>query len=619
LRNWKGEVIQASSWRAVSLRSHTAEGHGTIAGGLYTAASPALIGYDTLQVVVTANYVNAGVTYSASALLLVVFDSMTIAPRVAACTATDQPQPVVLKASTLDDAPVTWKLLAPEYGTLTQNGNQGLFTPDARSKAKGLVAQQVEATGTEKRQASLLLMNAQQLLRVDPPYVPAVRKSASVQLEDDATLLSGFPRRWKVIGGGGTVDASGRFSAPAQGTTASSVVQCEIVCNGVVFSSGYSVIDLSELEPEPGWTDLVQFTIKVPGGLDSGRLGTLYTNGYQQLRAQIVVETRPEDGKAYPLSVTEKASMRLVDNTSNAEIHFVDDAIDGIPEGDGQTWRTRWISNRFDLAIPRSAAQDSPPSADPAPISVQDIYLHTRESPGAAATFYALFQADSNDDWWKSTDKTDINEKVDITPLAIPRLEAEDYTFKRVRVDGGSAGPTDPEDDDFDFHLRTVDYWTLSYSGRPGGIEGVAFETMELLPVEGKEINTSTIRWESEQLAETMFSWTGYIFQDPQKPADIKKVKFDEVGKNVVKGESLDVDVNSTFFEHGKLVISLHRSDRVPYIRATDKPRAKLSRDLAVVLIDKRGNAHKRRISFLAPNVVGSRNKLVNALFTPPS
>jgi hypothetical protein len=618
LHNWKGEVIQASNWRAVSLGSHTTEGHGTIAGGLYTAASPAHIGHDTLHVVVTADYVNAGVTYSASALLRVAYDSVTIAPRVDVVSATALSQPVVLRASTLGTAPMNWKLLAPEYGTLTQSANQGLFTADARSRAKGLAVQQIEATGAETNRASLLLLNAQQLLRVDPAHVPAVRKSVVVPLKDDATLLPDVPRRWKVVGGGGTVDASGRFTAPAQGITASSVVQCEIVRNGVVFSSGYSVIELSEMESEPSWKELSQFTIKVPGGLEGGRLGSLYANGYQQVRAQIVVETLPVDGKEYPLSVYEKASMRLVDNTSKAEIDFVDDALDGIPEGDSQVWRTRLIANRFELAIPRSAAQDDSPGTDLAPISVRDIYLHTRERPGAAATFYVTFQADSDNRWWKSTDLNDINNMIDIRPLPRPAFDALDYTFTRVRVDGGSAAPGAPEEDDFDFHLRTVDYWKLSYSGR-AGIEGAAFETLEFLPVDGKDINTTTIRWESEQVAETMFSWTGYIFQDPQKSDETRKVKFDEATSKVVKNEGLDIDVNQSVFEKGLLVISLHRSDRVNYIGTTDPARVKLSRNLAVRLIDKNGNVHLRRIAYLPSSVVGDRNKLEHTLFSPSS
>lgn len=616
LRNWKGEVIQASSWRAVSLQSHTAEGHGTIAGGLYTAASPALIGHDTLHVVVTAEYENAGTTYTASALLLVVFDGMTVAPRVATYPMKVQSQPVVLKASTLGNASVTWKLLAPEYGTLTQGGNEVRFSPDARAKTKGLVVQQVEASGAEKRQSALLLVNAQQLLRVDPPYVPAVRKSVQVQLKEDATLLPNVPRRWKVISGGGSVDASGRFTAPAQGTTSSTVVQCTIVRNGVVFSSGYSVIDLAELEPEPSWGNLAQFNIKIPGGSEQSRLGSLYGNGYQQLKARILAETQQVDGKDMPLSVTEKASMRLMASTNDA-IDFVHDNLEGIPEEDDQRWRTRWISNRFALAVPRFAAQDQPPSAARAAVTELDIYLNSREKSGSATSFFVMFQADSDKKWWKSTDITDANAKIEVTALATPDFQAADYTFERVRVDGGGVSDPNNPDDDFDFHLRTVDYWKFSYSGRPG-VDGVKFETLEFVPVDGNDtaIPTSTIRWESEQLWERHVSWTGYVFRGAQDGI-VSKVSFDRDVKNLVKSESLDIDVYKQEIEAGQLVISLHRSDGVTYVKAGDASRDRLTRTLAVALIDKNGNAHKRIISFLPPSVPGSRNRLVHRLFSP--
>lgn len=140
---------------------------------------------------------------------------------------------------------------------------------------------------------------------------------------------------------------------------------------------------------------------------------------------------------------------------------------------------------------------------------------------------------------------------------------------------------------------------------------------MEFMAVDGIEITTGTIRWESEQLAEEMFSWTGHIFQDPLKPVNSNKIQFDGLMKDVVKSENLDINVDHSVFERGKLVISMHRSDRVPYIRPTNTSRAKLSRDLAVLLIDKNGNPHRRRISYLPSSIVGDRNKLVHTEFFP--
>lgn len=617
LLDWNGAQIQASDWEAVSLQSHSEPGHGTITDGLYTAAPRNVIGHDSLHVVVTAKYETGGMTYTASALLLVVYDSVTVAPRTAVYPTRAQSQPIVLKASTVDAASVTWAPLAPEYGVLTHEANQATFTPDARSRTKGLAVQQIEVTGAQTRLLSLVLVNAQQQLRIDPAYVPAVTKSVAVQLTDDATLLPGVPRRWKVISGGGTVSSTGRFTALAQGPASSSVVQCEIVSNGVVLSSGYSVVELSELEPEPTWKTLSQFTVKVPGGLESNRFGSLYSNGYQQLRIGVEAETNPVNGKEYSLSVTEKASLKLVDDDTGAEIDPVEEPLEGIPRGDSETWRSRLIENRFELAIPRVAAQDNSPSGA---ISKMDIFLHTRARANEIKTFHVMLQADGDKKFWRSTEFTsDINKVIEITPLAIPQFQPTDYDFTRVRVDGGSGNPGDPEDDDFDFHLRTVDYWKLRYVGNIG-LPGVNFETLEFISIGGGDIHrsasTSTIRWESEQLAETMFSWTGYIFRDPLKDKPVNKVKFDSSLKHVVKAESLDIDVNQSQFEQGLLVISLHRSDRIPYVRQGDISRDKLSRDLAVILVDQRGNPHHRRISFLPPSNVGDRNRLIHTQFT---
>ena len=623
LRDWNGQPLTASKWSAVSLQSHTEKGDGTIDGGLYTAASPALIGHDSLHVVVTAEYESKDVTYSASALLLVAFDEMTLAPRVATYAARTQVQPIVLTASTMNAAPVTWSLLAPEYGALTQSNRQGLFTPDARARAKNLVVQRVEASGGEKRQSSLVLVNAQQQLKIDPPYVPALKSFDNVQLKDDVSLLPGATRRWKVISGGGTVDTNGRFTAPAQGTASSSVVQCEIVRNGVVLSSGYSVVDLTELEPEPTWENLTAFTVRVPGGLNDGILGSLYGNGYQQVETKISVQTTPIDNVSYRLSVIEKASMRLVEDTSKDEMEFVDDALEGIPEEDDEVWRARLITNRFELASPRFTGQDIPSSAEPI-VSLIEMYVHTRAGANTTTTFHAMFQADSDGDWHRSTDITDRNNKIVLTALPVPDFGPDAYDFKPVRVDGGGTPfnpdiPVDPEHNNFDLHYRTIDYWTLRFKGQLGA-PAASFETLEFLSADGGEVNTSTIAWESEQINETMFSWTGWVFHDSldKKVEENKKIEFDTAVKEVtLTYEPLDINVSPPSFVAGTLVISVHRSDLVRYCKPGNKPRDKLSRGLVVALVDKHGNKHKRRINFLEPSILGHRNVLTHSLFTP--
>lgn len=95
------------------------------------------------------------------------------------------------------------------------------------------------------------------------------------------------------------------------------------------------------------------------------------------------------------------------------------------------------------------------------------------------------------------------------------------------------------------------------------------------------------------------------------------KIKFDEAVEYVVKAEPLDLPVNMSVFESGKFIISLHRSDRVPFVNAGNPDRDKLYRSLVVSLLDKLGNIHRRRISFLSEGTIGRRNRLVHTLYTP--
>ncbi|KPZ24852.1 Uncharacterized protein ALO40_01573 [Pseudomonas syringae pv. viburni] len=469
-----------------------------------------------------------------------------------------------------------------------------------------------------------MIANGQQMLRIEPAFVPRARKSQAVQLNEDNTLLPGLLRRWKVIGGEGTVDQQGRFMPPERSVVASSVVSCEVVNNSVVLASGYSVIELSQVYDEPGWEELSMFTVTLPGGADNQRAGNLYPNGYQQVRLQIKTQAIAVDGIDSTLSVIERASMRLVDNDTRQNLASVTPGIEGIAEEDGQAWRVRLERNRFELA---GAALDPAESGLNAPVIVtQNFYLQSRENAGLVGTFYATFQKD-NGKWWTSLELEDINSRVFITPLRLPRFDTAHYTFVPTRaLGGGGDPPAEPPaendaDDPFDFHLKTIDYWTLS-ARHPDTGQSVSFETLKFLPVGAKEIpNKSIILWESEQLDEIMFSFTGYIFDDSAEAADAKKIGFDKVELNAImnSAESLDINVRTDVFEKGKLVITLHRTWPIEYVAAGDGTTARdyLSGSLAVGLIDNQGNAHKRRVSFL-PDGVGRRNRLMHSLYSPP-
>jgi hypothetical protein len=226
---------------------------------------------------------------------------------------------------------------------------------------------------------------------------------------------------------------------------------------------------------------------------------------------------------------------------------------------------------------------------------------------------------------------SDQHDKITVTPVRPPNYDTKNYSIELIRVlpkHGPHGEPSvdrptpGPEDDPFDFVLQTIDYWKFSCQHPTNPNETMSFMTLEFLPEsDSDKINTSMILWESEQLAETMFSWTGCIFREIKKPSEDPvppplKISFDDVVKDIVRKESLSVDVDNAVFEQGKLVISLHRSDRIPYIRRGNTARDKLSADLIVLLRDQQGNPHYRRISFLAAGT-GRRHRLMHTLFTP--
>ncbi|MEX5499242.1 imidazole glycerol phosphate synthase [Pseudomonas syringae] len=627
LCNPQGEEIPATSWSALSIQSHLAAGSGSISSsGVYTAAGIEAIGHDALRVVITATYEESGAVVKVSALVGVVSRSMELAPRVTVVPGGAALQTVSLAASTLDGSPVSWALLGSELGRLSEAGKGALFSPDARSGKRALAVQQIEASGNDLGIATVLVANGQQMLRVEPAFVPRARPKVAVQLQDDRALLPGLERRWKVVGGPGTVDRQGLFMPPDQTLVASSVVSCEVVNNGVVLACGYSVIELSEVIDEGSWTEMSMFTITVPGSSSPDNTkGNLYPNGYQQIRLQVKTQVMPDNEIEYELSPTERASMRLVDDETGQNIESVLPPLDGMSEGDKQAWRVRSQHNRFELSGTGISAAESGLDAQ-RPV-VQDFYLHSRAETGFVGVFHATFRADATGFWWTSVRYEDVNSTVEITPRRLPTFDSRNYTFlpRRAHGDGGDPpveppveGPPDfGEDVHFDYQFETTDYWTLA-AINPDTQQWVSFQTLKFLPSEPDSdvINTSIILWESQQENEVMFSWTGFIFDDPAVPGDVSKVHFDDALQDVMGDiKSLDIDVKMSVFEAGKLVISLHRLRGLQYIPEGDPARDKLTGELVVLLVDKQGNAHKRRIGFLADGA-GRRNRLMHTFYS---
>ncbi len=626
LRDSEGQEIPALSWQAQSLQSHLAAGHGSFdASGLYTAVSPALMGHDALRVVITASYEDEGNTLTVSALLNVVSDSMAVSPQMIVVAGGTQPQAVLLNASTLDGSPVKWALRGELYGELNDSGQGTVFTPDARSGKRALVAQQIEVQGSETTRVTVLVANGQQMLVIEPDYLSWTGEDESVQLREDASLMPGAPRRWTVESGAGSVDGQGLFTFPTQDCVGGcSVVRCEILNGDVVMAYGCSVIELSKAPPEPTWSELSLFTVTVPGGTEDMKKGEMYPNGYQQLKFLIKTQTMPVNGEEIPLSVCERASMRLASENSGQDIPFLSDHYEGMPEDDDEQWRTTGKPNRFELAMASTKASASDTIAD---IVSQNFFLHSRATAGDVTDFYAVFTKD-NSLRMSSLDLGDKNSRISIKPRPLPGYAKESYSFEVKRIFGGVTDPSvDPpteqsgsiSDEPFDMHLSTIDYWELIVK-YPGTATHLSIEDLKFLPLSASKTHAaeSMILWESEQMAERMFSWTGYIFnpknaRDGVVGARQEKIHFDENLKAVVEDvESLDIEIedDGQFLSLGTLYISLHRSQKMPYKVPLNPARAKLSTYINVMLIDTLGNAHKLKIGFLGESIVGRRNRL---------
>lgn len=626
LLDWEGRTLTAKTWKAVSLQSHSEDGHGTIDNGLYTAVSSQRIGYHSLRVLVTATYESNGKTYTASTLLRVDYSEVEIAPKLVTHLLKKEPAEVTLNATAMGQE-ARCSLLAPLQGSLTRVADtQWRFVANAEAELKSFSIQKVlcETLGADVKttQSTLVLDNAQSFLSVEPAVVERLNATNTVQLNHDVSLMPQVPRRWRVVSGVGSVD-EGLYTAPPQGVEQTSVVLCEVVRNGVVFFRGYSVIGEKQQDPDPTWeVPLALFTIKVVGGPELETQGNVLANGYQQLHVQVSTQTNgvwdpiQEELKYYKLSLTELASMRLVYKRGE-ELPFIPVEDLGIDPGASQELQVHKIlSPYFDLAIPSNPGQVPNAEALRANDSLveQDFYLHSVAPVNSTAVLHARFQKDNADgggDWINTAEEGEEGIGKRITVRSVKPATFV-YDLTRVRIAGGSGGEPGNDNADFDLILKSQDWWTFKCRGQ----EFIMLEWLlpdQLDPGVPEFINVSSIRWESEKLEETMFSWLGYYFEDVTGNNDLEnKVAFDDFMPDVVKDPRLLDVAKSTRYEPFTFAVLLCRNDNITFIRPRVHPRPQLDQDLKVALRDKNGNLHKQRISFKPKGTYYHRNYLDN-------
>lgn len=609
-RRSNGSAVTAD-WTVTNLINPLSVGTITPRGGLYSSPAATRIGRERQPVMVTATYTVDGRQRSSSAMVLGVFESMSVSPRVCASGVGSSVEKIPVRVTTVTGGDLVWPTLAPVQGTLTVvNNNLAMYTPPlTQTEPLQLVRIKVQdRSSREEIEANIVLLGSGHDLQVDPPFVPAITQSGSVYLHIDDALK---PYATWFVHGEGEVSAEGMFTAPAFTTSRISVVRCDLTIGGSVFMRGYSVIQLAEQqEEELRWTELQNFDIKL-----SGNVGSCYANGRQQVPVLVKVETKPVrvDGRDVyiPVSDADLATLYLVDKESGAELPFIPVGEEGINRP--LTWAVSKKRNRFRLYSPTALQEGTSSLPEPQNNGTRyrELYVHMLFE--GTRRFIARFR--SNGATWSSNDQANGDFEVEINGVLPSAPTFAEYGLERKRV-AQDPGGHDEGDDQFSYYRWSTDYWRLSY--RRLNTYPVRFMTLQI------EKNISTIQWESELLDETYCSYTGYAFYpasslNSDAPAP-EGLSFDLYLRNLLKelGKSLSYDFEGDARPSpGELIVSLHRKDDIKFWydgMAGDNEhrryRALLDPSILFVLLDEDGNRHRLQIGFAPPDTLDSRNRL---------
>ncbi|NBA97401.1 hypothetical protein [Pseudomonas sp. R5(2019)] len=603
LRDGKGTPIQASRWEAVGMQSHTTESQGSMKANVYTAAARDKLGHACLRVRVTASVEKDGRTYRASALVLVNADPLRIAPGFSTVSSAGASASLVVAG--VEGAP-RWQLLGARQGSLsTEEGAQTRFIPDADTATRALVVQSLQAlSGTaNKAKAVVIVANGKSTLSVEPAYQGQLKPGQSRQLSVTDNLLPGCTRRWKVLTEGASVSPGGLLTTTSEANASPCVVLIEEVRNGVVIKRGTSVLQVDDVDPEPTWTRLTEFSIRVNGGQEGERQGRVYANGYQQLRTEITVQPANEGNQETFLSEDEINSIRLVFAKNDQGVPSLPADEEGIAEGGGlPAWQTNSVFNeKFELA--NGIVQFDAASARKKELI--DTYIHTRAN--ASERLYAALTRDDNKEFASNADNS-ARGVIEVIPVPIPTFEDGLYTFTRRRMGKPPANKQTDENWDFDWVLDSVDYWTLTFRPKE-------FVIVEFLPTSLASSGppTSIIRWESEQYEEAMFSYLGWLFKSTvPEESKLGTVGFDYVLESIIGKQRMTQAAEDSAVAFGSVVFVLNRSSSTPYVPRGALARNKMDKFLKLLARDKQGNPHHRVISFETAGTPYHRDKLVH-------
>lgn len=618
-----GKPLSGVTWSLRSLNTNGSAGAIGRTTGLYTPVVMGQLGSEAVRNVVTASYTDSatGQQHQVSALLLVVNEPVTISPAFAPVLLRGTQQPISFVASALSGTELAWN--KPQHGSLVVSGNTATYTPPAQPLAEDIVVQLIEARNVatgESVKASVLLLKYATDFDITPGFTRALNRSANVQLKENDRQPQ-LKRRWTVVGEGRVSD-TGLYTAPATFSNPVAIVVCELLDNAnEVQYYGYSIVDLTNSTTEQSWRGLNKFNI-------SKVVDTAYSNGMQQMVVKVIIETTKYNNVVYELTEDEKATIRLVTKSNRDELPFIGVGEEGIEFGMPQVWATNLKKNRF---MTSSNPQLLDPTQERSPNGSVletdlDLYVHVRgpkpnEAPpkeqfvacftgaNGQGTFYSDLHPDNNDN--------EDQGHVTLTPKVPPVKVPTDYTFTDDRVAGGGKegegrptgpgwDPLPPGENDFDYFLKTTDYWRVGYKRE--GIKDLLFTRCHF------EGHQSLVQWESEYPNETMFTYTGFAFH-----------QFAPGGENVPGNRAVSFDkliedsslVLKTVYENpenpvsGQLMLTLTRVEDLRRSTATDLM-ALNNQSIIADLIDLEGNRHRLSFRVAADN----RNKLLLNVLT---
>ena len=637
MKDGEGKQIIAT-WKARSLNSFGSVGAGSMVGNVYTADPRSSIGHDTLRVVVTGTYEKDGIKYEASALLLVAYEAASISPLVSErqvfAEASDylpgapkfaipkqwiNADPVKLSASAADTDVVEWTLLGDGYGSIELTGSTvNYILPDPSEIAgKDLFIQRVRAynkTTQQEMVTSVLLSSWAHTVHIEPAFVGNLVPDAHVQLSTDWSRPGTVT--WSVVSGDGSVDDNGIFTASNSSEPQTNVVLYKYMSDSGVEMSGYSVIETSGYTPQSTWSTVV-ITVKVidgKGPADNEYQGSAYANGWQQVRLQTFLVTTGGE-----LSSEEKDSLEVMDFESKSPLKTTDQFNEyGIPYGSDYDWAFSKQSNSFTMYGASNFVDE-----DDTFNATKDLYVVCRPKTDGqiqTRTFYVRITDTAGTPHSSLVANNPDAGKVFIKALPVPQLTKESYSFTKTRVLTEGDVVVDPqrptnEAPSYDYNYRTTDYYAVAYVNGQFKFANFDYTDPKLTR---KDINQSTIQWESDVLEETMFSYTGSAFIPPagQPP---KYLTFDptllSINK-ILENKLPTLEIDTAYRPSaGQLLVSLHRTDDVSYLLRSDAKRIKLYKGVDFDFRDVYGNFHGIKIAFPDASNENSRNDLILSTF----